>query len=92
MHIMKNSMYSRIDTKAMKPVHYFEKRYYCGDQVFPCNLVHGQRHVGFPSLSSTHTKILVNCISHFFQEQEDSRRCIYQKPGEEANLLRTFCV
>jgi len=34
MHAMKNSMHSRIETKAMKQVHCFKKRYYCGDQVF----------------------------------------------------------
>jgi len=31
---MKNSMYSRIDTKTMKPVHCLRKRYYCGDHPF----------------------------------------------------------
>ena len=45
--------------------------------------------MGFSSLTSTHSTI---CISHFFQELEDSRCGICQKPGEEDNLLRTFCV
>jgi len=31
---MKNSMHSRIDTKTMKQVHCFEKRYYCSEQYF----------------------------------------------------------
>ena len=34
MHIMKNSMHSRIDTKTMDQVHCLNKRYYCGDQFF----------------------------------------------------------
>ena len=92
-YIMKISMHSRIDAKTMKQVSLFWKKIPPRQPIFLSIFVHaGQRHMRFPSLSSTHTKILINCISHFFQEHEDSRCCICQKLSEEGNLLRTFCV
>jgi len=47
--------------------------------------------MNFPSLLSITQRPWLT-VSHFFQEQEDSRCCIGQKPGEESNLMRTFCV
>jgi len=49
MHAMKDSMHSRIDTKTMKQVHCFKKRYYCSD-LFSSNF--GTWPMGFHTFSS----------------------------------------
>ena len=59
MHIMKNSMHSPSDTKTVKQVYIFSSNF----DAWPGNME-------FPSLSSTQTKILFDCTSHFIQEHK----------------------
>ena len=89
MHILKHSIHSLTDTETSS---LFSKTILLWWPFFSSNFGAWPEAHEIPiSVLSSH-KDIGYCISPIFQEQGDSRCCICQKPGEENNLLRTFCV